>query len=62
MEDTANIFRKKLPNQAEACARKILEWLQKDLQGTRVLTAEEVFHLAVSAQTLLIIRDTYGKE
>jgi hypothetical protein len=62
MEDTSNIFRKKLPNQAEACARKILEWLQKDLQGTRTLSAEEVFYLSAAAQTLLIVRDQYGQE
>ncbi len=62
MEDTSNIFRKKLPNQAEACARKVLEWLQKDLQGTRILSAEDVFYLAAAAQTLLLVRDTYGQE
>jgi hypothetical protein len=62
MEDTANIFRTKLPNQAEACARKILEWLQKDLQGSKKLMPEEVFHLASAAETLLLMRDTYGKE
>lgn len=62
MEDTSNIFRKKLPNQAEACARKVLEWLQKDLQGTRTLSAEEVFYLATAAETLLLVRDTYGQE
>ena len=62
MEDTANIFRKKLPNQAEACARKVLEWLQKDLQGNRSLSSEDVFHLSQAAMTLLVIRDTYGQE
>lgn len=62
MEDPSNIFRKKLPNQAEACARKVLEWLQKDLQGTRTLSAEDVFYLASAAETLLLVRDTYGKE
>jgi len=62
MEDPSNIFRKKLPNQAEACARKVLEWLQKDLQGTRTLSAEDVFHLSQAAMTLLVIRDTYGEE
>jgi hypothetical protein len=37
MEDTSNIFRKKLPNQ-------------------------DVFYLAAAAQTLLLVRDTYGQE
>lgn len=62
MEGTPNIFRQKLPNQAEACARKILEWLQKDLQGEKILPAEDVYYLASAAQTLLVMRDTYGKE
>ena len=56
------IFREKLPDQAEACARKTLEWLQKDLQSTHDLTADEVYYLASAAQILLMIRDTYGKK
>ena len=62
IEDYTNIFRQKLSGQAEACARKTLEWLQKDLQGDKDLTAREVYYLATAAQVLLIIRDTYGKK
>lgn len=62
IEDYTNIFRQKLSGQAEACARKTLEWLQKDLQGEKDLTAQEIYFLAYAAQTLLNIRDTYGKK
>lgn len=62
IEDYTNIFRQRLSGQAEACARKTLEWLQKDLQGDKDLTAREVYYLASAAQILLIIRDTYGKK
>lgn len=62
IEEYTNIFRQKLSGQAETCARKTLEWLQKDLQGERELTAREVYYLSSAAQVLLIIRDTYGKK
>ena len=61
-DDPSTIFRTKLPAQAEACARKTLEWLQKDLQGSRTLTAQEVYYLSKAADILLYLRDTYGKE
>jgi hypothetical protein len=60
MEDFSAIFRQKLSNQAEACARKTLERLQKDLQGPQALTPEEVFYLSKAADILLAIRDSYG--
>jgi len=62
MDDYAAIFRQKLSGQAEVCARKTLEWLQKDLQNEKELSAEEVFYLASAAQLLLSMRDLYGKE
>jgi hypothetical protein len=62
MEDHSATFRQKLSAQAETCARKTLEWLQKDLQGDRVLNPEEVFYLASAADLLLTMRDTYGKK
>ena len=62
MEDPTKIFQNRLSSQAEACARKTLEWLQKDLQGDRVLNPEEVFYLASAADLLLTMRDTYGKK
>ena len=62
MDDPANIFRQKLPQQAETCARKALEWLQKDLQGNRNLSPEEVYYLSSAADILLTMRDQYGKE
>lgn len=62
IEDYTAIFRQKLSGQAEVCARKTLEWLQKDLQGERNLEPNEVFYLASAAQLMLIIRDTYGEE
>lgn len=62
IEDYTAIFRQKLSGQAEVCARKTLEWLQKDLQGERNLKPNEVFYLASAAQLMLIIRDTYGEE
>lgn len=62
IEDYTAIFRQKLSGQAEVCARKTLEWLQKDLQGERSLDPHEVFYLASAAQLMLNIRDTYGKE
>ena len=62
MDDQTTVFRQKLSGQAEACARKTLEWLQKDLQGNKVLHPDEVFYLASAAQLLLNIRDAYGKK
>ena len=62
IEDYTLIFRQKLSGQAEVCARKTLEWLQKDLQGPRTLTAQEVFYLASAAQLLLDLRDQYGEK
>lgn len=62
MEDLSNIFRQKLSSQAEACARKTLEWLQKDLQGDRTLLPKDVYYLASAADLLLTMRDAYGKK
>ena len=62
IEDYTVIFRQKLSGQAEVCARKTLEWLQKDLQGDQKLNPEEIYHLSTAAQLLLNIRDTYVKE
>tara|TARA_R110000822_G_scaffold190983_1_gene329666 strand:+ start:2400 stop:2591 length:192 start_codon:yes stop_codon:yes gene_type:complete len=62
IEDYTAIFRQKLSGQAEVCARKTLEWLQKDLQGERILDPHEIFYLASAAQLMLTIRDTYGEE
>jgi hypothetical protein len=62
MEDPSTIFQIKLSSQAEVCARKTLEWLQKDLQKDQILKPEEVYYLAFAADILLNIRDTYGKK
>jgi len=62
MEDPTTIFRQKLSAQAEVCARKTLEWLQKDLQGDRELAPEDVYYLASAADLLLTMRDLYGKK
>ena len=62
MDDTLNIFRKKLSGQAEVCARKTLEWLQKDLQSAKQLSPSDVYYLAQAASILLVLRDTYGEE
>ena len=62
MEDPAGLFRQKLPAQSEVCARKSLEWLQRDLQHDHVLTPREVYYLAAAAEILLDIRDLYGKK
>ena len=62
MDDYATVFRQKLSGQAEVCARKTLETLQKDLQGSRTFSPEEIFYLASAAQVLLTMRDYYGKE
>ena len=62
MEDYTLVFRQKLSGQAEVCARKILEILQKDLQNTRDLAPEDIFYLASAAQILLAVRDFYGEK
>lgn len=62
MEDYSVIFRKKLSTQAEVCARKALEWLQKDLQNTHELEPEDAYYLAATAQIMLTLRDKYGQE
>ena len=62
MDDHATIFRQKLSGQAETCARKTLEWLQKDLQGDRELSPQDVYYLASAADLLLTRRDLYGKK
>mgnify|MGYP007130202880 FL=1 len=60
--DYASIFRDKLAGQAEVCARKTLERLQKNLHNETELTPEDIFYLASAAQILLNVRDTYGKK
>jgi len=62
MADYSEVFRERLPAQAEVCARKTLEWLQKDLQGEQKLNPEEIFHLSKAAGILLSMRDTYGEK
>ncbi len=62
MEDQSSVFRQKLSAQAEVCARKTLEWLQKDLQGDRTLAPQDVYYLASAADLLLSMRDLYGKK
>jgi len=62
MEDYAVLFRQKLSGQAEVCARKTLETLQKDLQGAKALSPEDIYYLTSAAQILLTMRDYYGKE
>jgi len=62
MEDYSEVFRTRLASQAEACARKTLERLQKDLQGNFQFSPDEVYYLANAAETLLRIRDLYGKK
>jgi len=62
MEDQSSVFRQKLSAQAEVCARKTLEWLQKDLQGYRTLPPQDVYYLASAADLLLAMRDLYGKK
>jgi hypothetical protein len=62
MDDLSAKFQQRLSGQAEVCARKSLEWLQKDLQGEFKLNPQEVFYLASAAQILLNLRDQYGKK
>ena len=56
------MFRDRLASQAEVCARKSLEMLQKDLQTNHKFNAEDIFYLASAAEVLLEIRDKYGKK
>ena len=62
MEDIHSVFNDKLSTQAEVCARKSLEWLQKDLQSLHKLTPEDIYYLALASQIFLDIRDHYGKK
>jgi hypothetical protein len=62
MEDIHSVFNDRLSTQAEVCARKSLEILQKDLQTLRKLSAEEIYYFARAAQIFLDIRDQYGKK
>jgi hypothetical protein len=62
MEDYSVVFRERLASQAEVCARKALEMLQKDLQTNHKLNPEDIFYLASAAEILLEIRDKYGKK
>ena len=62
MEDHSSVFRSKLSGQTEVCARKALEWLQKDLQGPQELNPTEILELATAAQLLLALRDKYGEK
>jgi hypothetical protein len=52
-------FNNRLGNQAEFCARKIFEFLKKEI-GT--MSALEIHYLAMSAEIFLDIRDKYGKK
>ena len=62
MDDLSGVFQDKLSGQAEICARKALEWLQKDLQRDHKLDPEAIYYLACAAEILLSIRDKYGKK
>jgi hypothetical protein len=62
MEDYSAVFKDRLAGQAEVCARKTLELLQKDLQVTHKLTPQEIYYLASAAEVLLNMRDKYGKK
>jgi hypothetical protein len=62
MEDYSVVFRERLAPQAEVCARKTLEMLQKDLQVTHKLRPEDIYYLASAAAILLEVRDKYGKK
>jgi hypothetical protein len=47
MDDYSKVFRHKLPDQTEICARKSLELLEKNLRGEQSFTPEEIFYLAI---------------
>ena len=52
-------FENRLPNQAEFCARKVFEFLKRDIGR---LSASEIYSLAMSAKLFLEIRDSHGKK
>jgi hypothetical protein len=62
MEDYSAVFKDRLAGQAEVCARKTLELLQKDLQVTHKLNPQDIYYLAFAAEVLLNMRDKYGKK
>ena len=62
MENYSAVFRHKLSNQTELCARKSLELLEKDLKGTQSLTPQEIYYLAQAAEILLDLCEKYGKK
>jgi len=62
MEDYSAVFRHKLHDQTELCARKSLEILEKDLRGKQSLTPEEIYHLTSAAEILLDLCEKYGKK
>jgi hypothetical protein len=62
MEDYSAVFRERLASQAEVCARKTLEMLQKDLQAAHKFNPEDIYYLASAAEVLLEVRDKYGKK
>lgn len=62
MEDFSAVFKERLAGQAEVCARKTLEMLQKDLQVAHKLSPQEIYYLASAAEVLLNMRDKYGKK
>ena len=62
MEDYSAVFKDRLAGQAEVCARKTLELLQKDLQVIHKLNPQEIYYLASAAEVLLNMRDKYGKK
>lgn len=60
-EDHSAVFREKLGGQAEYCARKSLELVQKGFHE-RTLKPEEIFQLASAAEIFLDIHNKYGKK
>jgi hypothetical protein len=62
MEDYSKVFRHKLPDQTEICARKSLEILEKNLRGEQSFTPEEIYYLASAAEILLDMSEKYGKK
>lgn len=62
MEDYSLVFRKRLADQAETCARKTLELIQKDLQNTHKYKPDEIYYLATAAKVFLDLRDKYGQK
>ena len=62
MDDYSKVFRHKLPDQTEICARKSLEILEKNLRGEQSFTPEEIYYLASAAEILLDMSEKYGKK